>query len=183
MKDLHNDIATRLGAEFARSGFSATPVDQLRAASNVSLRTLYRYFPSREAMVLGALKMRHQIYLERLHANAPPGKAGVLALYHTSGVWLAEMEGCGCLFLRAKAEHAHSEDIAQVVAAHKQSVRDLISQRLSGLVSQTDHEGLTAQLFTLLEGQTFAAMTQSIGNVTHHTLATVETLLIRATPQ
>jgi len=183
MSVLHTDIASRLGAEFARFGFAATSVDQLRTASGVSLRTLYRYFPSREAMVLGALKVRHQTYLEGLQANAPPGKAGVLALFQTSSDWLAKTEGCGCLFLRAKAEHAHNEDIAQLVAVHKQSVRDLISERLTGLISQTSREGLTAQLFTLLEGQTFAAMTQPIEDVARHTLATVETLLNRATPQ
>ncbi|WP_367180608.1 TetR family transcriptional regulator [uncultured Ruegeria sp.] len=43
-------------------GFAGPGVEALRAGADVSLRTLYKYFPSREAMVVGALRHRDRVY-------------------------------------------------------------------------------------------------------------------------
>ena len=48
-------IAGDLDRQFAEMGFAEQGVEALRAGADVSLRTLYKYFPSREAMVVGAL--------------------------------------------------------------------------------------------------------------------------------
>lgn len=183
MTDLGSEIAIRLGSEFARAGFAGSSVDQLRTAAGVSLRTLYRHFPSREAMVLSALSVRHDAYLAKLRGACPTGKDGVLALYQASGEWLSRTDGTGCLFLRAKAEHPESEEITRLVDAHKQAIRDLVAERLTGVIPTSAIKDMTAKLYMLLEGQTFAAMTQPADKVTRHTLATANTLLDKAIPQ
>jgi AcrR family transcriptional regulator len=45
-------IRTQALRLFADQGFAATTVEQIAAAANVSPRTLFRYFPSKDAIVL-----------------------------------------------------------------------------------------------------------------------------------
>ncbi len=55
MRDTATKIAAGLERAFAARGFSEPCVDDLREAAGVSLRTLYKYTPSRDAMVRMAL--------------------------------------------------------------------------------------------------------------------------------
>ena len=71
MTDFATHIATSLEACFVERGFVEPGVDALRDAAGVSLRTLYKYFPSREAMVVGALDHRHERYLSFIVEEAP----------------------------------------------------------------------------------------------------------------
>lgn len=53
-------IAENLERAFSQKGFAEPSVAELKALSGVSMRTLYKYFPSKESMVVGALDYRHQ---------------------------------------------------------------------------------------------------------------------------
>ena len=64
---------------FAERGFEQTTMDDLAAASGVGRRTIFRYFPSKNDIVFGALD-------ERLHVLAAELEAG-----RTAGLPLAEM--------------------------------------------------------------------------------------------
>ena len=64
-------ISAGLERAFARHGFAGPSVDDLRDAAGVSLRTLYRYVPSRAEMVLAALEHRHQRCLTRIFGESP----------------------------------------------------------------------------------------------------------------
>ena len=78
MTDTARLIAARLESCFVSRGFLEPGVDALRDAAGVSLRTLYKYFPSREAMVIGALDHRRNrpegvIEVDRDCANSAQG--------------------------------------------------------------------------------------------------------------
>ena len=60
MSDIQEKIAAGLEEAFLRNGFAQTGVDALREATQVSLRTLYKYTPSPAEMVLSALENRRQ---------------------------------------------------------------------------------------------------------------------------
>ena len=74
MNDTKSRIARNLDAQFAEMGFAAPGVDALRDGADVSLRTLYKYFPSREAMVVGALEYRNEIYLDWISGGPDAGR-------------------------------------------------------------------------------------------------------------
>ncbi|WP_371824730.1 TetR/AcrR family transcriptional regulator [Paracoccus sp. MA] len=57
-------IARNLDRQFAEMGFATQGVEALREGADVSLRTLYKYFPSREEMVVGALEYRDAAYFD-----------------------------------------------------------------------------------------------------------------------
>ena len=67
------DTSLRL---FAEQGFEQTTVDDLAAASGVGRRTIFRYFPSKNDIVFGALDERLRVLAAELDA----GRAGGLPL-------------------------------------------------------------------------------------------------------
>lgn len=68
--------ATRL---FAARGFDAVTTDDIAFAADVSRRTLFRYFPTKEALVFadGALRLAR---FRELLAGGPPGETGFSAV-------------------------------------------------------------------------------------------------------
>jgi len=55
MLDIQNQIDAGLERAFAKHGFAEPNIETLRKATGVSLRTLYKYVPSRNVMILRAL--------------------------------------------------------------------------------------------------------------------------------
>jgi AcrR family transcriptional regulator len=70
------DAATRL---FLRSGFDTVSVAEVAAAAEVSKRTLFKYFPSKEDLVIHAFA-DHQDEAARIVLNGPPDRSLLTAL-------------------------------------------------------------------------------------------------------
>ncbi len=147
-------IATAANALFAERGFAEPGVEAIREAASVSIRTLYKHYPSREAMIVAALAHRHTLYLEHLRTRKPaqPGECAVLHLFGQLESWMESSGARGCLFVQALASHPESAAIHAEVERNKQGVRDEIAARL--LASQRP---LLRPLFLLHEGVTAAA--------------------------
>lgn len=150
MTELQTEIAARLERSFTKRGFAAPGVAELRKAADVSLRTLYRYYPSREDMVIGALEHRHGRYLAFLAEDAPPpGEAAIRHLFARLRDWMAALEAPTCLFLSALSAHPENAAIRKIVARHKRETRKL-------LAAQAGRPDLADGLFLLHEGATAA---------------------------
>lgn len=149
MTDTAKLIASRLEGCFVERGFVEPGVDALRDAADVSLRTLYKYFPSRDAMVVGALEHRHDRYLSFIEGGAPAaGSASVEYVFGRIETWMKGECGTGCLFLNALAAHPFKREIRDVVTRQKDATRLLLG-RCSGRPELADalfllHEGATA---------------------------------------
>jgi AcrR family transcriptional regulator len=70
------DAATRL---FLAAGYDAVSVNEIAAAAEVSKRTLFKYFASKEDLVIGAFA-DHQDELARIVRARPPGDGPLAAL-------------------------------------------------------------------------------------------------------
>jgi AcrR family transcriptional regulator len=163
-------IASDLERCFAEQGFAEQGVEALRAGANVSLRTLYKHFPSREAMIVGALEHRDVTYLESLKGGPQEGAQHVLHPLVRLGDWLSEVANTGCLFLNALAEYPESAAIAAVVKDHKQRLADEFRLRLERVVPDRDTSHLAETLFLLHEGMTQAARLQGSERATEAAL-------------
>ena len=151
-------IADRLETTFAREGFAAPGVAALHKAAGVTIRTLYRHFPSREDMVVGALRHRHDRYLEGLArgARGSEGRAAVLSIFDAVAAWMTDETSTGCLFAQAQAAHPHSDAITTEVARYRDAVRALFAagvDRACPGVQDAEKVGLRDALFLLHEGQ------------------------------
>jgi len=160
-------IAGDLEQRFSELGFAGQGVEAPRAGADVSIRTLDRHFPSREAMVLGALKHRDRAYFDWLASGpqtggpqtdeARTGAAHVLHPIFRQGDWLGEVANTGCLFMTALAEHRESTAIAAAVRAHKARLADEFNRRLKALAPDRETDQLAETLFLLHEGMTQTA--------------------------
>ncbi|SHH29956.1 TetR/AcrR family transcriptional regulator [Ferrimonas marina] len=139
-------IAARLEQAFSEQGFAEPGVAQLKTISQVSLRTLYKHYPSKEAMVIGALEHRHQRYSTLLQGteSMTPSEA-VNALFDRLADWMRDEAPHGCLSVNALAAFPDSAAIRDAVNGHKQAVRQQLG-RLSG------RPDLATALFLLHEG-------------------------------
>lgn len=153
-------IASDLERSFSAAGFAEQGVEALREQADVSLRTLYKHFPSREAMIIGALEHRDAAYADWLKGGPETGAAHVLHPLVRLGDWLAEVANTGCLFLNAWAEYPDSAAIAAVVKDHKARLADGFRQRLAHVAPGHDTGHLAETLFLLHEGMTQAARLQ-----------------------
>ncbi|RWE37936.1 TetR/AcrR family transcriptional regulator [Mesorhizobium sp.] len=177
MSTTKQKIASDLDRQFAEQGFAEQGVEALRAGADVSLRTLYKYFPSREAMVVGALEHRDKTYFDWLAGGPETGIDHVLYPIIRLGDWLNEVANTGCLFLNALAEHPESAAIREIVTDHKARLADEFRIRLQTIAPDRDIEQVAETLFLLHEGMTQTARLQGRNRATAAALRAVKAAL------
>ncbi|UFQ19478.1 MULTISPECIES: TetR/AcrR family transcriptional regulator [Streptomyces] len=143
---------------FYARGVQAVGMDQVRAASGVSLKRLYQVFPSKSELVRACLDRRDRRWRARLAAHVeacPVGRERVLAVYDWLYEWFTEPDFRGCAFINAYGElGAVDPAVAAAVRAHKSAFHDY----LAGLVAAAGGpERVVAPLVLLAEGAMTAA--------------------------
>lgn len=116
-------IAAGLERAFVAQGFAEPNVEALREAADVSLRTLYKYTPSRSEMVLTALEYRHSRYIAHVFGDLPaPGPDALEAVITKIGAWMAQEAERGCLFQAAVAAAPRDQRLHALLKRHKSDV-------------------------------------------------------------
>ena len=150
--DHAGQILTAAGELFYRRGVQSVGMDEVRAASGVSLKRLYQCFPSKEALVVAYLERRDERWMNSLTSYVAERGGSVEAVFEWLAKWFGEDDFRGCGFVNAYGElGATSEAVRDVVRRHKQRLRD----HLRGLVAG---DLLADQLLVLVEGTIVAAM-------------------------
>ncbi|MBW5420120.1 TetR family transcriptional regulator [Streptomyces sp. BG9H] len=145
-------------ALFYERGVQAVGMDQVRAASGVSLKRLYQVFPSKSELVRACLDRRDLRWRARLAAHVearPEGVERVLAVYDWLYEWFTEPDFRGCAFINAYGElGAVDPAVADAVRAHKSAFHAY----LAGLVASAGGpERVVGPLVLLAEGAMTAA--------------------------
>ncbi|MEU0075784.1 TetR/AcrR family transcriptional regulator [Streptomyces sp. NPDC006332] len=147
--------ATKL---FTAQGINATGMDQLSTVANVSKRTLYTHFPSKDELVQAYLQALEDSDLPPLQPSGEPSdepaldpRTQLLAVFDwTPQDTTAPLRGCP--FLNAGIEVPDpGHPVHQLVAAHKRE----FARRLAGIARQAgiaDPETLGEQLALLYDG-------------------------------
>ncbi len=94
---------------FFTRGIAATPIDAVLERAGVSAATLYRGYPSKEALVAAALRRRHDDWLatwDRAVAAAPDDRGRLLAVFDALDDYRSTPAGSRwCAFLGTAAEY------------------------------------------------------------------------------
>lgn len=123
MNDMQQKIAAGLERAFAEHGFAEPSVEDLRDAAGVSLRTLYKYTPSREQMVRMALEYRHQRYIAQVFTELPAdAELALSSIFDRVAEWMRREASHGCLFHAAVAAAPHDQALRTLLQRHKTEV-------------------------------------------------------------
>lgn len=141
---------------FYRDGIHVTGVDTIIAKSGVAKTTFYRYFPSKDDLVVAYLSDRNQRFWECIEAviNQAPDdpKAQLVAIFQWLEDLIAQPDCYGCPFLITVTEFpALDYPGHQVAVAHKNQMRDLLTD-LSKKAGAAKPKELSAHLLMLLDG-------------------------------
>ncbi|MEP3280504.1 MAG: TetR/AcrR family transcriptional regulator [Stappiaceae bacterium] len=141
-------IAAGLERAFAENGFAEPSVEDLRDAAGVSLRTLYKYMPSRDAMVRAALENRHRRYMALIFTDLPDTPdIALAAIIDRTGDWMKQEASHGCLFHAAVAAAPHDKALRALLERHKGEVA-------RQAVQASQLPGQEADLTLVIEGLT-----------------------------
>ena len=145
---------------FDQNGFAETGMDAIRDVAGASLKTIYKYYPSRDLLIGAVLQHRHDRYLEDL-SNTIPGDGGpdvVLHIFDHLDEWFERHGARGCLFFRALSAYPQSEPVKNAVVDFKNRYRASI-RRIVSRAGMEPVEDIAQVLFVLAEGATASAAT------------------------
>lgn len=135
---------------FNRHGFHATGVDRIWAEAGSTKRTLYRHFPTKDALIEEVLISRDREFfalLDQRLAGLTGREACLQALFDGFGEWFGRSDFYGCNFINASAEFADPRHpVRKLVVAHKQALLNWVMHRLDCNLAQA------TGLCLLLEG-------------------------------
>jgi AcrR family transcriptional regulator len=92
---------------FHQYGFHATGIDKILAESGVAKNTLYRYFKSKDELILASLRKQDEEFRNWLMREVESRNHDInrlLAVFDVYEEWSTSLRFFGCLFINASAE-------------------------------------------------------------------------------
>ena len=139
---------------FYQQGIRAVGVDTIAAEIGISKRTLYNYFPSKDALIVAYLSRRSR----PLATSDAPAADQVFAVFDGLERVVGSDEFRGCPFVNAVAELGHPRHPARDVAIAFKEQRRMWFREMVTRLGVRDPEALATQLALLLDGAIAAAL-------------------------
>ena len=155
-KNLQEKILAAASELFYSQGIRATGVDAIAKEANTTKMSLYKYFPSKEELVIAFLRKRDEDFrtwfVAQVDAKAADPKDKLLAIFDVIGEWMSIPEFRGCAFINASAEfRLEGNPVHQLSAEFYDKFRHYIAD-LAGQCGAKSPESLALQLSLLIEG-------------------------------
>lgn len=178
------DTAAQL---FYADGVRAVGVDRVVAESGVSKMTLYRHFPTKDALVAATLRERDEPLRELLEQLARQAgrtpRAQLLGFFAKLELWFALPEFRGCRFVNATIEMAgESPDVVELTRHHKEQIRRFL-ERLAREAGLTRPAELSRELMIVYEGSIVTALLQGDATVARISAKAARLLVAGHTPR
>ncbi len=156
------DIVEAAYRLFKENGFYATGVDLIMREAGVSKRTLYKYFSSKNDLIVAVLTHYHSTYQDRLEQLLNQSNATavdkIALIFDDAALWFDEASFHGCLAINAMGEfYGKDEKIEQACHQFKRWELTLLEQ-LCQQANTPSPKALAYKLFALLEGMVSLAL-------------------------
>lgn len=155
-RNIQEHILKTASELFYSHGIKATGIDAIVKATGVAKMSLYKYFPSKDALVLAHLHSRAESLrahiLSEMETKSSQPKLQMLAIFEIFEEIASTPGFRGCPFINAAAEFAEeSNPIQQASAEFYQSLCGLLA-KLGNQAGMADPEELSKQLAMLITG-------------------------------
>lgn len=176
-------ILDAASVSFYREGIRAVGVDSVIADAGVAKATLYRHFPSKDALVLAFLERRdarwRAWFAEAVERSSPDPAGRPLAVFDALAEWFGSEDFRGCAFLNAAAEIADPAHPARdAVRRHEERLAEHL-RAICAEAGLPDPEAAAADLFLLVEGAIVCALVEGGAAPAARARATAARLLSR----
>ncbi|MDH3726520.1 MAG: TetR/AcrR family transcriptional regulator [Myxococcales bacterium] len=147
------ETAVRL---FAQHGYHATGIDLIAEEANVSKRTLYQHFRTKDELILAALRhydgvFRNQ-FIKSIEARATDPADRILAVFDFAEDWFSRKSFCGCMFINAVGEYSTPDTAIRAACKEfKRLMRNYVYE-LAVDANAMDPETFADEIALLLEG-------------------------------
>lgn len=167
------DAAERL---FYERGIQAVGMDEVRAASGLPLKRIYRFFATKEDLVVAVLRRRDERWRGNLAAHVaqvPDPRERVLSVFDWLAQWFAEPGFRGCAWVNAHGElGSSSAAVLAEVRSHKQAFHDQIAAWVGAVAAPA-----VEPVFLLAEGAIVSAGITGDPGPAQHARTAAATLL------
>jgi len=156
MSLLKNKILVVASDLFQTRGINSTGVDTIVAVAGTTKMTLYKYFNSKEALILEVLAKGYQDFQtwlnDKLTTNTKKPSEKLQKLFDFIEEWVTSPNFRGMGFIKASAEFPNEENpIHQLSSEQSRQFKQYISS-LAVDAGIQDADGLALQLSLLFEG-------------------------------
>lgn len=142
---------------FSRRGIRAVGTDEVIVRAGVARATLYRHFPTKDALVLAVLQRREELWThglieEQSRQRGSTPEEQLLAIFDVMHDWFQSRDGYeGCSFINVFLELGAGHPAGQACIEHINHVRDIVRRRAvaAGL---TDVEDFASSWHILMKG-------------------------------
>jgi AcrR family transcriptional regulator len=139
---------------FQNKGINLTGVDAIVAVAGTTKMTLYKYFSSKEILILEVLNQNQKDFISWLNAQLNNKKPAdkITQLFDYIEEWVSSPNFSGMAFIKASAEFPNEENpIHQLSNQQSREFKQYIS-KLAHEANVKDADGLALQLSLLFEG-------------------------------
>ena len=141
---------------FSKNGFHAVGVDTISERANITKKTLYHHFKSKEELILAALRYydeRHRnSFMRSVEARAENPEDRLLVIFDILEEWFNSKNFSGCLFVRAMGEYPEEGTSIRSVCQESKVLTQRYIQSLAEKAELQDADELSEQFMLLIEG-------------------------------
>ncbi len=156
MSGLREKILNTASDLFQTQGINSTGVDTIVAAAGTTKMTMYKYFSSKEILILEVLKQGHQDFQnwlnDKLSSDSKKPCDKIQKLFDYIEEWVTSPDFHGVGFIKASAEFPREDNpVHQLSSEQSLAFKQYISQ-LAAEANIKDADGLALQLSLIFEG-------------------------------
>ncbi|NKB38697.1 MAG: TetR family transcriptional regulator [Gammaproteobacteria bacterium] len=152
------DTAIRL---FGQHGFHATGIDWIAEEANVSKKTMYQHFRSKDELIVAALKhhdgLFRNFFMRAVEDSAETPYERLIAIFDVAHAWFSQHDFYGCMFINAIGEYSNKNTAIQQTCIEFKRLMSSYIEELANLLAVENPVELASELAILLEGSIVTA--------------------------
>ena len=153
---------------FSKHGFHGTGIDRIAEEANVSKKTMYHHFRSKDELILATLRHHDGLFrnhfMKAVNQTSDNAYDRLLNIFDVAHAWFSGKDFYGCMFVNAIGEYSEpNTSIRQVCKEFKRAMLGYIEE-LAEQAGITNSNEVASAIALLLEGSIVTAQVSENAN-------------------